>query len=209
MSVLIEKQQLTYHYNLQQGSEDWHELHLGKLTGSTASVFLAEGKIKDFGVGAMTLIYRKAGELITGESDPIYTNAVMERGIELEPIAIRAYEEETYNQVRKVGFVELNAFVGCSPDGLIGEDGIIEVKCPMHTEFVRYADQKNTPKDYFAQMQFNLFVTGRKWCDYIVYHPGFKEPLLIKTVERNEKIIDRFKLAAEYFEKEVRRLWVL
>jgi len=204
-----EKYEPTYHYNLTQGSEEWHDLHLGKLTGSTASVFLAAGKGKDFGTGAATLIYRKAGELITGESDPIFSNPAMERGIELEPIAIRVYEEETYNKVEKVGFVELNPFVGCSPDGLVGQNGIIEVKCPMHTEFARYADQKTIPSEYLAQMQFNLFVTGREWCDYIVYHPKFKEPLLTRLIGRDEKIIERFKLAAEYFESEVRRLWVL
>lgn len=209
MSTAIQKAQPIYHYDIKQGSDDWHDLHLGKLTGSTASVFLAKGKNNEFGVGAKTLIYRKAGELITGESEPIYVNAAMERGIELEPIAINVYQEETYNVVKRVGFVELNSFVGCSPDGLIGDTGIIEVKCPMPPEFTRYADTKEIPSDYFAQMQFNLFVTGRNWCDYVVYHPGFKNPLLIERIERDEEIISRFELAAKYFEQELRRLWVL
>lgn len=205
----IEKQQVVYHYNILQGSEEWHEMRIGRLTGGVASVFLTKGKNSEFGTGATTLIYRKAGEFITQETNQIFVNAAMERGTELEPIAIKAYEEETYNKVNRVAFVELNTFVGCSPDGLVGDNGIIEVKCPMHTEFLRYADTKEIPIDYVAQMQFNLFVTGRDWCDYIVFHPGFNNSLLIETIKRDEIMIDRFRLAAEYFEKEVRRLWAL
>lgn len=209
MNAVIEKQSPVYHYDVLQGSEEWNDLRLGRMTGSGAGVFLTESKKAKFEAGVTSYIYQKAAEWITGEIESIKPNFSMERGTELEPFAIANYEEETYNQVNRVGFVSLNRFVGCSPDGLVGEDGIIEVKCPMHPEFIRYADTKVISKDYIAQIQFGLFVTGRKWCDFIVYHPQFKDGLLIDRIHRNEKMINRFEEAAEYFESEIKRLWDL
>lgn len=167
-----------------QGSEAWHELRLGKFTGSTAaSAFLTKGKNADeIGEGLINLIYQKVAETVLGESqDAFQGNAHTERGTALEPYAVAAYEDENYIDVVRVGFVEASKYIGCSPDGLIGNDGMIEVKCPSAPEYVRYVDelvdgeltQASIPTKYVAQMQWQMWVSDRKWCDFVVYNPDF------------------------------------
>lgn len=192
-------------HRMQQNSEEWHEIKRGKMSGSDASVFLVVGK-NGWGVGVTPYIYRKVAERITGETEFVRTNFAMERGTLLEPDAIEEYEKFTWCKVVRVGFVEMNDYAGCSPDGLVGADGMIEVKCPMQTEFVRFADTHEISKNHYAQMQFNMFICKRKWCDYVVFHPLFDPQLIIKRVEADEKVFERFAQAVQYFEEETIRL---
>lgn len=194
------------HY-IEQGTEDWLQLKLGKMSGSDAGVFLVNGKGNDgWGASVQTYIYKKVAERITGESEYFKPNFAMERGTMLEPNAILEYESQTWNKVTRVGFVEMNEYVGCSPDGLVGSDGMIEVKCPMQTEFVRFADTLEVQKDHFAQMQFNMFVCKRNWCDYVVYHPDFNNCLIIEHIKADQEVFSRFEKAAQYFEDQSKRL---
>lgn len=191
----------------EQGTEEWNQVRIGKMTGSDAGVFLVNGKSEtEWGAAVQSYIYKKVAERITGEIEYFKPNFAMERGTMLEPVAIAEYEKVSWNQVERVGFVEMNDFVGCSPDGLIGNDGMIEVKCPLGTEFLRFADTLEIPPAHYAQMQFNLFVTRRIWCDYVVFHPQFDPKILIERIELNPDICARFAKAAEYFEAEARRL---
>lgn len=182
------------HKNIEQGSPEWHDLRLGKLTGSSAA--------KLFGTPAARekYLYDRAAEIVTGcrcDSDECTRGQHTARGSEFEEIALMKYTVATLHEVQKVGFVQLNEFVGCSPDGLIGDDGMIEVKVPDSNNYFRQVLEiasngvKAIPSEYYYQIQFNLFVCGRKWCDYVLYNPKHEakgKSLFIIRVERDDSM---------------------
>ena len=174
-------------YKFKQGSEEWLKIRLGKFTGSNAQAIAANGK------GLETLIFEKVAELSTGKSKPFYTNGDMERGHELEAMARNSYEVETGITSQQVGFVELDKFTGCSPDGLVGKDGLIEIKCKNDAKFARYLLEQKIDPAHNWQIQMNLFVTGREWCDYIVFNENFKKTISIIRVMRNDVEIAKIK----------------
>jgi hypothetical protein len=119
----------------------------------------------------------------------------MERGIKLEPTARFLYEAESNNEVEECGFVEFNDYVGSSPDGLVGADGIIEIKCPKDTTFLAQVIANKVKPEYHTQIQFNLYVLNRQWCDYVAYNENY--PLFIKRIERDEEHITKIQEAIE------------
>jgi predicted phage-related endonuclease len=120
----------------------------------------------------------------------------MQRGNDLENTARLAYEMETSNIVTKVGYIELNEFIGVSPDGLVGEDGMIEIKCPCDAVFVRFLyDHKIDPK-YEWQMHHQMFVSGRKWVDYVLFNDNLNK-IIVTRVERNEEKIEKLRIGTE------------
>lgn len=173
-----------------QGTEEWVKIRLGKFTGSNFHIFLkgTPQKIENE-------IYKKASEIIIQEKceSDIFSNRHTERGHELEFEAKSIYELETNNIVTNIGFIELNKFVGCSPDGLISKDGIIEIKCKDNHTFLKYKMDKKIEAEYITQIQFNLFVSERKFCDFIVYNPNFKQSLLINRIYRDDKYIQEIR----------------
>lgn len=180
---MIDRSNIKYH-EFEQTSEEWHRVRRGKFTGSTAHVlFVGDG----LGAGAMTAIYKNVAELVTNEDQSDFTgNLHTDRGLSYESVVRELYEEMTWESVKQYGFIELNEFIGYSPDGLVGEDGLIEIKCPAPKEFVRVSLERKIDNQYVAQMQFGMWVTGRKWCDNIYYNPQFFNPLLIIRVVRDE-----------------------
>ena len=109
-------------------------------------------------------------------------------------------------KVDQVGYI-LNSdykYAGYSPDGLVGENGLIEVKCPGNSEFMRQIITKEIPKQYLCQMQWGMFLSDRTWCDYVVYNPDYdKSPLYIDRVDRNDKMIETLKANYLAFESEL------
>lgn len=187
-----------------QGTEAWHEVRKGKVTGSTCKPLLVGTTLS---VGAKTLVYKKAAELITGYEEDFKGNKDTERGNDLEDLAIQEYEDTTFNSVARVGFVELSDYVGYSPDGLIGEEGLAEVKCYNDPNYLRYLDEKKIKGEYYAQIQFGLFVTNRQWCDFIVFNPSYGDrPIDITRVNRDEKMIDLFRSKIELYKTELKRV---
>lgn len=176
---------------LEQGTQEWLDLRLGKLTASKAQAIGSNGK------GLETLVYEKVAELMTGKTKDSYTNPDMERGNELEEMARNAYELETGILVRQVGFVELNKYVGCSPDGLIEEDGLQEIKCPNDVTFVKFLHSQKIDTGYDWQMQMQMLVTNRKWVDYVLFNPNFKKSVIITKVARNEAKIKKLEAGLE------------
>lgn len=182
------------HEDIEQGTAEWQALRLGKITGSSFAKLMGTAAAKE------KYLYDRAAEIVTGsrcDSDESACNAHMTRGSEFEEIALMKYTVATLNEVQKVGFVQLNEFVGCSPDGLVGEDGMVEVKVPDSNNYFRQVLEiscdgvKAIPKDYYVQMQFNMFVCDRKWCDYVLYNPKHEasgRSLFIQRVERDEKM---------------------
>ncbi len=168
-------------YNeLQQGTDEWREVRAGKFTASTATAVIANGK------GLETLAKDKAIEVLAGFEDT-YTSQAMENGNMLEDEAREHYTLETFNIVEEVGFIELDNNIGCSPDGLVGEDGGIEIKCRKNKGYFDFYTTQKIPKSAYHQIQFTLWVTGRKWWDYVEYNPNFSNPISIKRVEPDEE----------------------
>ena len=199
----------TYHTDFRQWSDEWYAIRAGRLGGASSAALLVNGKNGNgLGVGAMTLIYTKAAEIVIGPANPEdnYTNPVIERGIELEPIARRRYEDETFSTVSQVGYVSCGEYLGFSPDGLVGQDGLIEIKCPTAPEFVRFVDTRKIQPDYIAQMQWGMFITGRKWCDFIVYHPDFRLDLVVQRVYPDPDVFESFSAKVPVYIDELERV---
>jgi len=167
-------------YSVEQKSEEWLSLRLGKFTASDAQSIQSNGK------GLETLCFEKVAEILTGKGKPSFTNEDIERGNEMEETAREIYEFQSGNSVVVIGFVESNEYVGCSPDGFVGDDGLVEIKCKNDVNFVRYMfDEKIDPAHYW-QMQMQMLVTGRKWCDYVVFNENFATNIIIVRVNREE-----------------------
>ena len=167
-----------------QGTEEWLQARLGFVTASNFATVRSKGSGRD------TYMWRLAGERDSGELAPkSYTNSNMKRGNELEAEAREFYECNRLRQVEQVGFVQRDNDVGGSPDGLVGEDGIIEIKCPLnatHLKTIRYGKMDTK---YIPQVQGLLWITGRQWCDFISYAPSATTPMFVIRIERDAKYI--------------------
>lgn len=170
----------------EQRTDAWRAARLGRVTGSCASDMLAKVKSGE-AAGRKNLRIRLVLEQLTGQSqEDGYVSREMQRGIELEPAAILAYEVETGLLVRPVGFLaHPSLMAGCSPDGIVGSfAGLVEAKVPnsaTHLEYLR----GTVPGNYLKQCQHNLWITGAPWCDFVSYDPRFPEPLRLKITRIN------------------------
>ena len=189
-----------YRYDIEQRTPEWLILKLGKFSGSTASDLL----MKDSTKGYQNLIKKLAYERITGQIIETYKSDAMIRGNELEPEAREIYEFETRNRVKLIGFIEYNDFVCCSPDGLIGDEGIIEIKCPLWSTQMDYLLDQSVPNNYFSQIQFNLLVSEREWCDFYSYHPKLDSVLI--RVQRDKEKIEEIKNKLEIAKQDILNL---
>ncbi|HDZ04873.1 hypothetical protein LCGC14_0371170 [marine sediment metagenome] len=149
-----------------------------------------------FGDGCMTYIYEKVAEILTN-SYHIKTSQATDWGLDYEQEAQDFYEKKTDNQVTQVGFITYGDYAGGSPDGLINDDGIIEIKCPFNpANYARVLITKEVPKQDIFQLQGNLMATDRKYCDFISYDPRVVEKslrMVVIRVRRNEEIIEAIK----------------
>jgi putative phage-type endonuclease len=129
-------------------------------------------------------------EILTGKPAESFTNAAMQWGTETEPLARAQYELKTGNMVNQVGFVvhPIIEQAGASPDGLIGEDGCIEIKCPNTSTHLDTLLSQKVPSKYITQMTWQMVCTGRKWCDFVSYDPRLPEnlQLYIERIELDE-----------------------
>jgi len=182
-------------FDIIQNTEEWLALKVGKFSASTADSLLMDKKT----AGYKKLINRIVEERMTGietESNKFQGNVFTERGHEFEPIAREDYELRTFNTVETIGVIELNEWVLCSPDGLIGNDGMYQAKCPIFNtqrEYLKkyYELHKNKlscnqilyklSSVYYKQMQFELFVSGRNYNIFNSYHP-FLAPIDLKIL---------------------------
>ena len=165
----------------EQRTPEWFAARAGRLTGSVAADMVARLKSGGEAASRRDLRLNLAVEKVLGraiESDG-FTSKEMQRGIDLEPAAIAAYEAETGNLVRKTGFVIREDFaVGCSLDGDVNDfEGIVEMKCPKSATHVGYLRAQRLPPDYAAQVTHNVWVTGAKWCDFFSFDDRLPEGL--------------------------------
>lgn len=191
---------------MDQRSEEWHQARLGKVTASRLADVLATIKT---GEAAARANYRieLVSERLTGMRAPGFTSAAMQWGVDNERAAVAAYELETGRMVSDVGFVlhpEI-ADSGASPDGLVGDDGLIEIKCPETKTHVHTLLHKKVPAQYMPQIQWQLACTGRAWVDFVSFDPRLPEHLMLEIirVERDQSLIDQYAAEIKKFLDEV------
>ncbi len=176
-------------HEVEQVSDEWFALRTKyPLTASHAQAIATAGK------GLETLCYDKLSERHSSAKKEQITNEDIERGIELESQAYDVYELQTGGKVTTVGFVtdeDISKVAGASPDGLVGEDGLLEIKCPKDEKYFRLLINPVVESKHNWQMQQQMLFTNRKWCDYVLYNPNFTKSLIIIRVERNEDDIKK------------------
>lgn len=179
-----------------QGSQQWLDLRVGVLTASKMDRILTP-KTRKPSTQATKLAYEMLAEQVLGRSLNDASSGFMERGSEMEAEARAWYEFERDVDVVQVGLVlRDDERVGCSPDGLVGEDGGVEIKCPSAAVHMGYL-LDGPGDDYYCQVQGSLWVTGRKWWDLVSYTPGF--PTVCLRFQRDEEFIGALSAATETF----------
>ena len=184
-----------------QGSPEWHLERLGRVTASRVADVIARTKS---GPAASRAAYMSTlvAEQLTGNSAESYTNASMQWGTEHESEARRAYSLETDVTVEEIGFARHPRLKsGASPDGLVGDDGVLEIKCPnTHTHIGTLLAEK-VPKKYITQMQWQMVCTERSWCDFVSYDPRLplEMQLFIKRIARDDDYISTLEDEVEKF----------
>ncbi len=196
---------LTIYRDMLQGTDEWFKARRGMLTASTIGALLTPtGKPAD-NAKSRGLVASLVAERMTDWEDPFYENGDMARGNQVEPIARSWYEQDRSVIVEQVGFMvrtlDDGTKLGYSPDGLVGDDGLIEVKGPRgknHVQwFVDVFDGKEVA-DHMPQCQAGMYVSGRPWCDFISYLGG--EPVLVTRVHADPDWFDAIEKAAKGFE---------
>ena len=178
---------------IEQGTQEWLELRKGKVTASRVADILAKTKT---GVSASRANYlmELAIQRVTGVIEESYTNAAMQWGKDNEGTARALYEAKADVFVDQVPFIDhptIEGF-GCSPDGLVGTDGLVEIKCPNSTTHWEYFKKNVPPQKYVIQMQAQMACTNTQWCDFVSYDPRMPErsQLLIVRVARDDSFIN-------------------
>ncbi|WP_330473795.1 lambda exonuclease family protein [Terrabacter sp. C0L_2] len=187
--------------DLEQGSDEWLDARRGIVTASTVGKLLTPtGRVasNDF---SRALTLELAAERIIGASEYVFVNADMERGNEVEPLARDLYASHYDRPVTQVGFMTEDKWgftIGFSPDGLVGDDGLIEVKGPRAKKHLRTIVEDQVPAEHMAQIQCGLLVSGRAWCDFITYFGGM--PMYPIRVHADPKWQEAIVVAVTMFE---------
>jgi putative phage-type endonuclease len=176
-----------------QGSPEWFAARLGRVTASRVADVVAKTKT-GWGASRANYMAQLIAERLTGTVAESFTNAAMQWGTQTEPDARAAYEFRTDRDVTEVGFVNHPTIemAGASPDGLIEDDGQLEIKCPnTSTHIDSLLNSGIVPGKYVSQMQWQMACTGRKWCDFVSYDPRMPEnmKMLIVRVPRDDRHI--------------------
>jgi putative phage-type endonuclease len=187
---------------VEQRSSEWHQARLGKLTASRIADATAKTKT-GWGASRANLMADLVVERLTGLPAERYLNGAMQHGIDTEPEARSAYEFELGVTVTEVGFLDHPSIdmAGASPDGLVGDEGLVEIKCPQSAAHIDVLLTKSVPEKYLKQMQWQMACTGRKWCDFATYDPRMPQELQLWVfrVLRNDKMIEELEKEARAF----------
>jgi putative phage-type endonuclease len=177
---------------MDQQSAEWFAARVGKVTASRVADVIARTK-SGWGAGRANYAAQLVAERLTGEPAETFSNAAMQWGTCTEPEARRAYCFRQDVDVLEVGFVDHPsiAMTGASPDGLIGEDGLVEIKCPQTATHIATLLGRSVPSKYITQIQWQLACTGRQWCDFASYDPRLPESmrLFVARVPRDDAMI--------------------
>lgn len=190
----------------EQGTLEWFNERLGKVTASRVADVIAKTKT-GWGSSRANYAAQLVAERLTGKVTDSYRNAAMDWGIMTEPDARVAYEFLTDATVEHVGFVPhpTIAMSGASPDGLIGNDGLVEIKCPNTATHIETLLGQSVPGKYITQMQWQMACTGRKWCDFVSFDSRMPESmrLFVKRIERDTTAVRDLETSVSEFLAEI------
>ena len=194
---------------MQQRSDEWYAARAGKLTASRIGDVMAKTKT-GYSATRKNYMAQLICERLTGQVAESYKSAEMQRGIDLESEARRMYELETFSPVTECGFYIAPDIPesGSSPDGLVGSDGLIEIKCPNTATHIETLISGEIDRKYLLQMQWQMYCTGRAWCDFVSYDNRLPEELrlFVKRVSRDDEMIETIKAEVTKFLSEMNEL---
>jgi putative phage-type endonuclease len=177
---------------MDQGSESWFQVRIGKVTASRVADVIAKTKT-GYSATRDNYMAQLVCERLTGQKGESFTNAAMQHGTDTEPLARAAYEALKDVLVDEVGFVPHPSIImaGASPDGLVGDDGLLEIKCPNTATHIETLLSQSVPGKYNTQMQFQMACTGRQWCDFVSFDNRLPDELqlFVKRVPRDNEFI--------------------
>lgn len=177
---------------MDQGSEEWFKARIGKVTASRVADVLAKTKT-GFSASRDNYMAQLICERLTNQKAEGFSNAAMQHGTDTEPLARAAYEDYADILVDEVGFVPHPSIqmAGASPDGLVGDDGLLEIKCPNTATHIDTLLSRAVPTKYNTQMQFQMACTGREWCDFVSFDNRLPKELqlFVKRVPREDMYI--------------------
>lgn len=187
--------------DIEQGSKEWLDLRLGKITASRVGDIVTNGKGGKPSKTSESYMNELLSEILTGSQVDFYVNNAIAWGNECEPQARAMYELENDVDVEEVAFIQITDFIGVSPDGLIGNDGLLEIKCPTSKKQIERALSDCFHSEYKSQIQMQLWVSGRNWCDFVSFDPRIngKASYLQERVYRDEEYIDEMKSKVNEF----------
>ena len=191
---------------MEQRTSEWYSARLGKVTASRVADIIAKTK-SGYSASRANYMAELVCERLTGKSGDNYQSGAMLWGTETEPLARAAYEAHTGNLVEETGFVP--HFVignsGASPDGLIGEEGLIEIKCPNTSTHIDTLLGQSVPGKYITQIHWQMACTDRSWCDFVSFDPRMPDglQLFIKRVERDDNLVQELQKEVIEFLKEL------
>lgn len=197
-------------HNMEQRSNAWHSIRLGRFTGTRMGSLLSAKSTAKY----QDAIFDVVSEIITSDYSEIRVTEDMQNGIDTEPLARNEYECLFGVDVKEVGFItpenEFSDWIGISPDGLINGNGLLEIKCPKAKTHLGYIKSNKMPTIYYPQVQSQLYVSGREWCDFMSFVENMK-PFIVRVhpdaeffalLEKELRIaIDMVKATLDYYEK--------
>jgi len=177
---------------IEQRSDQWFAARIGKVTASRVADVLAKTKT-GYSATRDNYMAQLVCERLTGQREEFFTSAAMQHGTDTEPLARAAYESLKDVLVDEVGFVPHPSIImaGASPDGLVGDDGLLEIKCPNTATHIETLLSQTVPSKYNTQMQFQMACTGRSWCDFVSFDNRLPQELqlFVKRVPRDNMYI--------------------
>jgi len=184
-----------------QRTPEWHQARLGRLTASRVADMMAKTR-NGWGASRANYAWELAIERLTGQPTASFCSPAMQWGIDTEDQARAAYQIHALCNIEEVAFIEHpKLFAGASPDGLIGDDGMLEIKCPNPATHGETLLNGTIADKYLKQMQFQMACSGRQWCDFASFDPRFPEPmqLWVKRIERDDAAIAEIEECAAEF----------
>jgi putative phage-type endonuclease len=177
---------------MEQGTEEWFTIRIGKVTASRVADVIAKTKT-GYSATRDNYMAQLVCERLTNQKGESFSNAAMQHGTDTEPLARAAYEAFQDILVDEVGFVPHPSIImaGASPDGLVGDDGLLEIKCPNTATHIETLLSQSVPGKYNTQMQFQMACTGRQWCDFVSFDNRLPNELqlFVKRVPRDNEFI--------------------
>lgn len=186
----------------EQRSQEWHAMKLGTISASSCEDISTAARRK-------TYVNKLLAQILSGSTEPFFMTDAVQRGIDYEQLACEDYEKANNVKVEHVGiiFEDERRIVACSPDALVGENGLVEFKCPNTSTHIGYW-LDGIPSKYMAQVQFQMMVTGRKWCDFVSWDDRVRDEKLVmyqQRVYRDEEMIRKLRANIDAVIKDVNK----